>query len=122
MDTQKKAQLEQRMVIGLLAVFAVTLVMSLRNSGVFSQRVPAPVPAAPAAGAPTRTGSLVETVAAYRDRMEPKLDMPILPSAPEAPVAHSYSAHDARDPFESQLPKPPEPALAQGDSGFGAAP
>src|SRR3990167_956912 len=103
MDAQRKARLEQRMVIGLLGVFALTLGISLKNSGVFGGGAAAPTPVAPAMAGALGERSLVEVVASYRERMEPKVDLPAaLPPPPEAPVARSYTAHDARNPFENQ--------------------
>lgn len=120
MDAQRKTQLEQRMVIGLLGVFAVTLAMSLKHSELFGGRAAAPAPAAPAVVGATGARSLVDVVASYRERMEPKVESPVAKSAPpeDVPVARSYTAHDARDPFESQLPRDPDPVLGQDGGGW----
>ena len=114
MYATKKAKVEQRLVLGLLVFFGLTLWGALRNMGFF--RSQAPVRNA-SAGAVDLSKPLAQTFQDYWKRMEPQPE----PQSARAPSAASatplYTAQSLRDPLQNLLPA--LPASAEGASGQG---
>ena len=106
MDVKKKETLEKSLVLGLLGIFAVTLVTGpLKHLGLMGQSATAAV--APAGGMPGQTAGLGQEPSSASSS-------PTTSQTSEVqPVAALYSAGELRDPFESQLPKPPAPVVAE---------
>ena len=105
-NLKKKETLEKLLVLGLLGVFAVTLVTGpLKNLGLMGQSATAAV--VPSGGMPGQTTGLGQEPSSVSSSPATSQTSEVQPGAA------LYSAGELRDPFESQLPKPPAPVLAE---------
>lgn len=105
MDAAKKSQFEQRAVVGLLVLFAMTSWGALRKSGILRGGAP-PAPAAPIEKVSLPADSLAQTIQQPWNRLEQQMEASAI-SAPATVISAkpaSYSAQELRDPLKSLLP------------------
>jgi hypothetical protein len=106
MQVAKKAQLEQRAVIGLSGLLAVTLLLALNNMGLLRRRAaPATVAAVIEGVNPTRA-TLPVIMQERQQQLDAVVQLPQPDPAPKGPERPAtYAAHELRDPMESLLPR-----------------
>ncbi len=105
MDAAKKAQFEQRAVVGLLVLFAMTSWGALQKSGILRRSAPL-APVAPTEKVSVPAGSLVQTIQQPWNRLQQQVDASAGTVAAAATPAKqpAYAAHELRDPLKSLLP------------------
>ena len=110
MDAAKKATLEKRIVLALLAVFLVTFAADpLRHLGLSGRSAP---PGPPPAESRVNIGKpLGQLMQEHWNRMDPQASVEV-PGASQGfrPPSPAYTAQDLRDPLRDLLPAPAEPA------------
>jgi len=115
MDAAKKTELEKRIVIGLVGVFAVTLFLGpLRGLRVFARSDPAggapPPPETVSVSQPL--GVMLQQHWQRMDDQQVELQQQQVHLAQAATGPPLYAAQDLRDPLESLLPRPEPQGLS----------
>ena len=115
MDAAKKTAIEQRIVIGLAGVFALTFCLGpLRSLGMFGRRAPAD-----GATPPTDRVSVSQPLGVMMQQNWRRMDQEAEAQgasarlAKDEPGAPGYRAQQLRDPLESLIPRPMEQPSTQ---------